>query len=71
MQFRDLYVEFLLNCRLLFKFEQKYKFLHGPLDHTSNNVNIILLKSVAFLEALTTSQGGDSATNQHLSCQCT
>jgi len=57
MQFRELYVEFLLNCGLLFKFKQKFKFLQGPIDLTSNNVSMILLKSVAFLEALTTFPG--------------
>lgn len=57
MQFRELYVEFLLNCGLLFKFKQKFKFLQGPIDLTSTNVSMILLKSVAFLEALTTFPG--------------
>ena len=55
--FRDYFVEYLLNSGLLSKLKQKLTLLQGPLDLTSNNFSLLLLKCVGFLEALTTFPG--------------
>lgn len=55
--FRDYFVEYLLNSGLLTKLKQKLTLLQGPLDLTSNNFSLLLLKCVGFLEALTTFPG--------------
>ena len=55
--FRDYFVEYLLNSGLLSKLKQKLVQLQGPLDLTSNNFSLLLLKCVGFLEALTTFPG--------------
>jgi hypothetical protein len=51
--FRDYFVEYLLNSHLLSKLKQKLTQLQGPLVLNSNNFSLLLLKCVAFLEALT------------------
>lgn len=56
-QFRDYFVEYLLNSGMLSKLKQKLTLLQGPLDLTSNNFSLLLLKCVGFLEALTTFPG--------------
>lgn len=55
--FRDYFVEYLLNSGLLIKLKQKLSLIQGPLDLTSNNFSLFLLKCVGFLEALTTFPG--------------
>jgi hypothetical protein len=50
-------VEYLLNSGLLIKLKQKLTLIQGPLDLTSNNFSLFLLKCVGFLEALTTFPG--------------
>ena len=55
--FRDYYVEYLLNCGLLPKLNQKLRLLQGPQDLSSNNYSLLLLKCVAFLESLTSFPG--------------
>lgn len=55
--FREFYIEYLLNCGLLSRLRQKLHLLQGPLDLTSNNFSLLLLKCVGFLESLTTFPG--------------
>lgn len=52
--YRDMYVEYLMCCGLLGKLKQKFRYLQSPVDLNSNTVSLLLLKSVGFLEALTT-----------------
>lgn len=55
--FKDYFVEYLLNSGILSKLKQKLTQLQGPLDLTSNNFSLLLLKCVGFLESLTTFPG--------------
>lgn len=50
---RDVYIEYLLCCGVIYKLKAKLKFIRGPEYLTNNTISLILLKSVSFLEALT------------------
>jgi hypothetical protein len=50
---RDVYIEYLLCCCLIYKLNGKLKCIRGPDYLSHNTISLILLKSVSFLEALT------------------
>mmetsp|Transcript_17141 Transcript_17141/g.17033 ORF Transcript_17141/g.17033 Transcript_17141/m.17033 type:complete len:350 (+) Transcript_17141:1997-3046(+) len=56
-ELRELYIDYLLNCGLLSLLRQKLHLLQRPLDLTSNNFSLLLLKCVGFLESLNTFHG--------------
>ena len=55
--FREEYLEYLICSGLLPALKQKIRYLQGPIDLNANNVSLILIKSIGFLEALTTFPG--------------
>lgn len=55
--FREEFLEYLICSGLLPALKQKIRYLQGPVDLNSNNVSLILIKTIGFLEALTAFPG--------------
>lgn len=55
--FREEFLEYLICSGLMQALKQKIRYLQGPIDLNSNNVSLILIKSIGFLEVLTAFPG--------------